>query len=88
MVCRKMSLRALFYLGEIVMFQSSYSPDYVVPDLVKFFCTNCKREFILSEKYDNKKASCPYCQSKRIEGIVLLDNPDLLGELGCMAISK
>ncbi len=71
------------------MYQSSYNPNYVIPDLLEYQCLeeNCEKQFILSEAYDNSEAKCPYCGSKNIEAIVFLEDPDRLEELGCMAIS-
>lgn len=69
------------------MYQSSWNPKYIIPDLAKYECRECESEFILSMKYANSKARCPYCQSKKIEAVVLLDDPRQLAELGCMAIS-
>jgi len=69
------------------MYQSLWNPKYVIPDLVKYECSQCKSQFILSSKYDNSKAYCLYCQSQALESVVMMDDPEQLGELGCMAIS-
>jgi len=50
-------------------------------------CRLCDAEFILSQKYDNTKARCPYCQSIEIQAMVMMEDEEKLGILGCMAIS-
>lgn len=69
------------------MYQSPWNPKYVILNLIKYECGQCKRQFILSTKYDNNRARCPYCESQAIEGIVMMDDPEQLEELGCMAKS-
>lgn len=69
------------------MYQSPYNPSYIIPDLLKYQCLDCEAEFILSEKFKEKKAHCPYCKSDNVEAFVAMVNPDRLEELGCMAIS-
>ena len=71
---------------------SKYS-SYITDDLMKYQCCSCKRKFILSvyqaetfTKEHDKDIKCPYCGSKDIEGIVWLDDEDLLDRLGCMGI--
>jgi rRNA maturation endonuclease Nob1 len=70
------------------MFQSSYTPNYIIPDLIKYQCILCDKQFILSEAYDNSTAKCPYCGSLHIESTAVMEDPDKLEELGCMAISN
>jgi len=69
------------------MYQSPYNPNYIIPDLHKYQCLKCNKEFILSTAYDNSHAKCPYCGSLHIEHFVTMDDPDKLSELGCIAIS-
>lgn len=71
------------------MYQSSYNPNYIIPDLLKYQCfdENCEKQFILSEAYDNSNVKCPYCGSSNVEAFVALTDPDRLAELGCMAIT-
>jgi DNA-directed RNA polymerase subunit RPC12/RpoP len=71
------------------MYQSPHNPNYTIPDLLKYQCLdeNCKKQFILSEAYDNSKVKCPYCGSSHIEAFVALTDSDRLDELCCMAIS-
>lgn len=68
------------------MYQSTTNPKYYIPDLLKYWCRDCDKEFILSDGYDNSNVVCPYCQSKKAEAIVWLEDEDTLSELGCMAI--
>lgn len=69
------------------MYQCPHNKNYIIPDLMKFRCFTCENEFILSEKNDNSSVFCPYCGDKNCEGVAELNNPDVLGELGDVAIS-
>jgi DNA-directed RNA polymerase subunit RPC12/RpoP len=71
------------------MYQSSYNPNYIIPDLYKYQCWNeeCEKQFILSEAYDNSDVKCPYCGSSNVEAIVAMEDPGKLDDLGCMTIS-
>jgi DNA-directed RNA polymerase subunit RPC12/RpoP len=68
------------------MYQSQLNPKFTIPDMAKYHCCKCGKDFILSDGYDNTKAKCPYCQSENIEASVAKD-PDQLDALGCLAIS-
>lgn len=68
------------------MYQSRLNPNYYIPNMSKYWCLDCDKEFILSEGYDNTLVECPYCRSKEIQAVVMMDDPDDLAELGCMAI--
>ena len=60
-----------------------------VPDnLVKYECTVCEGQFIVSENIAAKKTpiQCPYCSNWKVEAIVKMDDKDQLNELGCLGI--
>lgn len=71
------------------MYQSEYNPNYIIPALLKYQCLDedCEKEFILSDAYDNTNVHCPYCGNQFVEAIALMDDPNRLDDLGCMAIS-
>lgn len=56
--------------------------------LLKYTCYACEMEFIVGEaNSEGKQLSCPYCQSKNVEAIVMMTAEDeRVGELGCMGI--
>lgn len=60
----------------------------VADNLVKYECTVCEGQFIVSENIAAKKApiQCPYCSNWKVEAIVLMDDKDQLNELGCLGI--
>lgn len=70
---------------------SKYNPNYKMHVLVKYECLECERSFILSKKQvddlEGFDVSCPYCGNYNVEDTVIMDDPDSLEELGCMAIS-
>lgn len=60
-----------------------------VPDnLIKYECSECREQFIVSEVVADKVGiiNCPYCTSDEVEAIVLDDNKDRLNEIGCLGI--
>ena len=61
----------------------------VVDGLVKYECFNCREQFIVSEyaiRSKSYKLTCPYCISHDIEAIVLMDDQEILSQLGCLGL--
>lgn len=67
------------------IYKSSYS-NYYIPNMIKYWCIDCGKNFILSDGYDNSNIVCPYCQSQNTEDIVVLEDSNILSELECMTI--
>ena len=65
---------------------SKYVPD----NLVKMFCLDCGKNFIVGQNDYKYKfiLNCPFCSGNQTEHVTALDDDDLLGELGCMAIYR
>ena len=65
---------------------NNYMPD----NLVKMFCLDCGKNFIVGQDDYNDKFSlnCPFCSGNQTEHVATLEDTDLLGELGCMAIYR
>ncbi len=69
------------------MYRSPYS-NYVIDPMCKYHCVSCDKHFIASSFNDKDINFCPFCGERSPENVVVLDDPDILGSLGCVAIGR